>query len=285
MRLALSGTELDADEGVVPLADACGELDIGWVELWYPRNTELLGVERSLAVLEERGISVGCVATATELGGDGDVSAAQKTVTKAVELAARIGAGMVNTYFGWPAELDDERAIARYHENLLPCLRAAERAGVTITLENEFDAFGADPLGTDLTRRPAALRRLMDTVGSARFKIAFDPCNAYFAGVDPLAMLPVIADHVAYVHLKDGLPLAADEPAAADWRRFVDHDRHYATCAMGEGNVDWPALLGALTALGYDGLLALEPHSRRAALGAAWRQSAAFALGLLDGRA
>lgn len=277
MRLALSGTELGPGDGVGPLLQACRELAVEVVELWYPQNTAPSGVEATVAALAAAGVRVGCIGTATELGGDGDVSAAQRTVSEAVVLAARHGAELVNTYFGWPEERDDEQAIRRYVRNVAPCLELATRHGVTITLENEFDAFTRDPLGTDLTRRPAALAQLLATVDSDRFRIAFDPCNALFAGLDPLAMFSVIERWVVYVHLKDGVAVDADEDALPGWRRFTDHGRHWSTTAMGIGQVGWERLFTALKQRGFDGLLALEPHGQRAELRTAWRQAAGYA--------
>jgi sugar phosphate isomerase/epimerase len=272
MRLVLSGTEIPPGDGAAPLAAAAADLGVGWVEFWYPRNSSRLGLAASLACLAEAGIRVACVGTATELGTQRDAPAAQETLIDAVRIAADIGAGLVNTYFGWPPVLDDARSAQTYLRNLRPCLRAAEQAGVVLVLENEFDGFGRDQLGADLTRRPDSLAALMAAVDSPHFRLTFDPCNAYFAGLDPAAMYDVVAPYVGYVHLKDG----DDRPPAPGWRRFTDHGRSYATCPLGQGQVGWPGLLARLRRDGYQGFLSSEPHCEQANLGPAWRQAASY---------
>jgi sugar phosphate isomerase/epimerase len=274
LQLVLSGTEIAVGQGVDPLVTAAQRLGIGWVELWYPRNSEKLGLIPTLARLARAGIRVACVGTATELGGDGDTSAAQHTIIEAIRIAADLGCGMVNTYFGWPGFLDDRRSTEIYRRNLEPCLRAAEQAGIILTLENEFDGFGCDPLGTDLTRRPESLAALMDAVGSEHFRVTFDPCNAYFAGLDPGDAYDQLAPYITYVHLKDGMAAGGALRTSAGWRQFTDHGRHYVTCPLGVGGVGWPSLFSRLRRDGYAGFLSLEPHCEPERLPAAWEQAA-----------
>jgi hypothetical protein len=83
MKIGLSGGELAVTEGVRPLAEACGRLGVRWVELWYPLNTAAIGLEATLTLLAGAGISAGSVGTATELGSDGNVSAARRTIEEA----------------------------------------------------------------------------------------------------------------------------------------------------------------------------------------------------------
>jgi sugar phosphate isomerase/epimerase len=277
MKIGLSGGELAVTEGVRPLIEACGRLGVRWVELWYPLNTEAMGLEGTLALLAGAGIAVDSIGTATELGGDGSVSDAQRTVEEAVEVADHVGCGLVNTYFGWPSIRDDTRSIRTFCANLEPCLAAARRSGVVITLENEFDSFGRDPIGADVTRRTDALERLVDAVGSAApFGITFDPCNAYFAGVDPAQMYERLAAHIVHVHVKDGFAAGPERTATPAWRRFLDHGCEYSTCALGEGEIGWGGLLGAMAERGYRGLLTLEPHVQRAKLADAWEQALGY---------
>lgn len=275
MDIALSGTDVASDDGVLMLVDACRELDLHAVDLWYPKNTDPVGVERTLKDLDANGIRVTSIGTATEVGGDRDCTRDQAVITEAVDLAARIGCPTVNTYFGYLAERDDERAIARYARNVAECVAHAAARGVTITIENEFDGFGIDAVGSDVTRRPASVRALLDAVGSPAFRATFDACNAYFAGVDPLTELfPVVRGDVASVHVKDGRGIADDAPAAPGWKRFSDEGRAYTTCDLGDGDVDWPSIVREVVASGYTGTWVLEPHCEPAALPEAWRTAA-----------
>ena len=158
----------------------------------------------------------------------------------------------------------------------------AEALGVTLTLENEFDCFGHDPAGSDPTRRPEATARLFERVGSSRFRLTFDPCNAYFAGIEAFpSFYEAVRPFIGYVHVKDGGRLTgAADPA---WTEFSDHGRRYATCPLGEGALNWPGLLRALARDGYSGFLTLEPHGRIESRDAAWDQAASTLKGWLNG--
>lgn len=279
VQLALSGTEVPSSDGVETLVAAARALGVNYVEFWHPQNSEKLGLRSSMDRLSQAGIGVACVATATELGTDGDVSTSQQTIIEAVHIASDIGCRQVNTYFGWPSVLDDGRSIEIYRRNLQPCLRAAEASEIVLVLENEFDGFGCDPLGTDLTRRPDSMAELMAAVDSPFFRLTFDPCNAYFAGLDPHEAYELLAPYIAYVHLKDGKAVSKDTPTPVGWRRFADHGRCYVTCPLGDGDVGWPQLFKNLNRDGYDGYLATEPHCEAGYLMAGWEQAVAFLSG------
>jgi inosose dehydratase len=152
---------------------------------------------------------------------------------------------------------------------------------VTVTLENEFDCFGADAVHSDLTRRPAALRKLVSVIGSDRFALTFDACNAWFTGLDPAVFLAEVGEHVAQVHVKDGREV--DGPIGP-WRRFADRGVAYATCPLGVGGLDWPRLLDLVWDTGYRGWLTIEPHSAPEHRAQAWTQAAGHLRALLGAR-
>jgi sugar phosphate isomerase/epimerase len=271
LKLVLSGTELDADETVEPLVAAAHENGVEWVELWYPKNVAREGRERTIERLDEAGLKVACISSGTELGTDGDVRKDQDELLAAIELAHELNAPFANTYFGYLAQQDDARGIEQYRANLTPCLTRAEELGVTIVLENEFDAFGLDGGGTDVTRRPTSARRLVESVGSPHFRLTFDPCNAYFADVEPFPFAyRLLLPHIALVHFKDGCRVEDKESALPGWRGFVDSARHYSTCPASEGALNWPGLISQLLADGYDGFVSVEPHAEASNRAAAW---------------
>ena len=273
MDIVFSGTELKDGEPVAPLVEVARRHGVGWLELWYPKNFAPEGVDATLERLAAAGMRVAAVATGTELGNTGDPAPHQKLLGEALELAHRIGCGLVGTYFGSRPEQDDDDAIEAYVKNLAPCVEQAEALGVILSLENEFDCFGHDPVGSDPTRRPEATVRLLERVGSSRFRLTFDPCNAYFAGLEAFPWFyEAVRPHVGYVHVKDGGRLdGAADPA---WIEFTDHGRRYVTYPLGEGALNWPGLLRALARDGYTGFLTLEPHGRTERRDAAWDQAA-----------
>ncbi|MER7755158.1 sugar phosphate isomerase/epimerase family protein [Kitasatospora sp. NPDC097643] len=279
--VALSGTELTHGEPLDLLLDTALVLGADAVELWYPVN--LARGDRAAADSPSaRGLPVVGIGSPTELGTPELADRDRRTLTEAVRLAAECGIPWVNTYFGYPAGTDDRQNADDYARALEPVLALAEERGVGITLENEFDCFGTDHRGVDLTRRPAAVARLVEVIGSPRFKLTFDACNALFAGLDPLAYLDQLGEHIVHVHVKDGRrgPRASDAPDG--WRTFHDRGVPCHTAPLGQGDVPWPAIVEALSAGGYTGAYSLEPHGDPQTRTEAWRQGLSTLRALLD---
>lgn len=280
MKIAISGTELQETERISELIESAAELGISFIELWYPRNTAGAGLEQALSQIQEAGLRVACVATGSELFRKGGSLKDQALLMEAIELAHRVGAPYANTYFGYHSVQDDAAAIATYRSYLEPCLKLAVDRGVTIVLENEFNAFGVDSAASDVTRRPASLVRLFEAVDSPAFRLNFDACNFYCAGVDPFPdAYEMVRPFIAYCHVKDGRLCPAPAHDAApdpDWRIYTDFDNNYLMRPMGEGVIPWTSIMRRLQGDGYDGFLTLEPHSELHLRRDAWRQSAAF---------
>ena len=223
------------------------------------------------------GLSVACISTPTALYG-ADRENSLTLLGTAVGLAVASGATMVNTYFGHTDELDDARAIGMYSQAIVPVLDRAVEVGATVVLENEFDAFGWDPAGSDITRRPAALAALCARIDSPAFGLTFDPANFCCAGVDPRGeALPRLASHIRYVHVKDVISVPdTAKPTTPGWVRYRDHDLAFETTRLGTGDVPWPGLLAELARNAYSGYLTLEPHCEPQRLLAEVRQSAGY---------
>lgn len=277
MRLAVSGVELDEGEEPRELAAAARAAGATGVELWHDRNTSALGVDRTIAVLAEAGLAFSCVTSQIELYVPAGVEEAQRALCETIELAARVGAPFANSYFGFAAVRDDAAAVAAYAAAVRPCVERAEALGVTLLLENEFNAFGLDPSRSDLTREPERVLALFEAVDSPAFGMTFDPTNFTFAGVeDHQRAYEVLADVIRYVHVKNGHQIAPGAAPRPGWSRYTDYDDEYTTAPLDEGAVDWPALLARLRADGYDGWLCVEPHGARDELLPHCEEAAAF---------
>ncbi|HZT79285.1 MAG TPA: sugar phosphate isomerase/epimerase family protein [Gemmataceae bacterium] len=96
-------------------------------------------------------------------------------------------------------------------------------------------------------QEPAAvLRQFLEDVGRQNVGVNFDPANFLLYGTDrPLSALAELAPFVQGVHCKDGRwPMAADALGVE--------------VPIGQGEVDFPALLAKLRAIGYRGPLVIE---------------------------
>lgn len=120
----------------------------------------------------------------------------------------------------------------------------AERRGVIIALENVWNGF---------LMSPVEMREFLDRVNSCWVGAYLDPGNVLRYGV-PEDWVRTLGRRIARVHAKD-------YDTARDGREGF--------CPLGEGSVNWRAVLLALRETGYDGPLtfegaaALEDASRR----------------------
>jgi L-ribulose-5-phosphate 3-epimerase len=85
-------------------------------------------------------------------------------------------------------------------------------------------------------------------VDRQNLKVNFDPANMIiYASGDPLAALDLLSPHVLSVHCKDAhFPLAGDNALLGE------------ECALGDGEVNFPAFLQQLKKMNYQGVLSIE---------------------------
>lgn len=275
MKIGISGTEYVREpDSLTELLRQAHLVGARYVEIWYPENfggqskpddgrevgsdidTRL---DAALDLIDDVGVPIGCVSSGSELGVE-DAEGWMVLLNKAIRLAARIGAPVVNSYFGGPGVRDDRRTIDRYARNISDSLDLAHSLGVTVVLENEFDAFGHDPEHGDPSRRPESLRMLVDTIDHDAFGLNFDAANMVCAGVgDVLGAFDLLHDAVRYAHIKDVRPIRDQWSVPEGWTAYRDGDRWYSTCTVGSGTVPWNHLLPRL--LATVSAVTVEPHA------------------------
>jgi len=274
MSLAITGIELAEGEGIAPLISMAGETGASVLELWFPNNVTPGTAAEIAAAVQGAGLTIGCLSVGVVLYRDEGAELQQARLFDTIDLAHTTGAGRVSSFFGFSKKKEDERTIAGYLSLIAPCLEKSASLGITLSLENEFDAFNWDPAGSDVTRRPEVLLRLFGQAGNDRLGMTFDAANFVCAGIDPLRAWHTLHDHVGYIHVKDVVPLDTETPLPG-YRLFQDHGRFFSTCPLGQGVVPWPELLAALRSGGYVGDFCLEPHATQENRNAAWLAAAA----------
>jgi sugar phosphate isomerase/epimerase len=256
----LFGTGPVSDD--LSVLDSVVELGIEAIELWTPWQIGLGDAESVARRLSDGGLGIACISSPSYLHGDptGD---GRRLIALAIEVAGRLGVPRINTYFGHGGDGVDAHAIAAYLDLVAELVGQASAAGVTIVVENEFDAFGHDPEHWDVSRRPASLRDLVDRIDDPALRLNLDAANFLCAGADVEAAADLLADAVGYVHVKDVVPAGTSANAPPGWNDFTDGDEHFHTIGLGDGAVPWPHVLASLTAAGYGGPYTLEPHCVR----------------------
>jgi len=220
------------------------DLSVRRVELWYRDDLKpLRGELKSLA--NELGLEL--VSLHAPFGSELDISHPDESVrargvrrvTDSMELAADYGCEYVVVHPS--ANYYEDRAhMERAREALLRSMGelegAAARLGLTLLLENMLAKPGLHRVGVSA----AEIVALIEEGGFERFAVCLDVGHSNYNGLDPAEEARAAGRHLASLHVDDNDGTA---------------DSHKPP---GEGAVDWGRLLGALTGMGFSGLLVLE---------------------------
>lgn len=149
---------------------------------------------------------------------------------KRLDLAAAIGARIVNTGCGHTQTAEDEE---RFFQVMPQLIKHAERNGIMIA----FETHGG------LTGSGAVARRTVERLGSPLVKINYDTANViFYQNVRPEEDVEVAAPYVGHVHLKDKLGGQGD----------------HTFPPLGDGDIDFPRVVKTLAASGYLGPYSVE---------------------------
>lgn len=124
-------------------------------------------------------------------------------------------------------------ALSRTVDALCELRAEAEARAVTLAIENVWNRFLLSPLEA---------ADLIDRVNSPYVGFYLDTGNVLACGY-PEDWITTLGGRIARVHAKD---YDLNKPGAAGF------------CSLGEGSVNWPAVIRALAATGYDGPLTYE---------------------------
>lgn len=160
---------------------------------------------------------------------------------KALQVTAWLGLdcylyvpGAVDVFFLPEAEVVPyDVCMGRAKDTMKQLISTAEKVGVTIGVENVWNKFLLSPL---------EMRDFIDSFGSKRVGAYFDVGNVLLTGY-PDHWIRILGKRIARVHIKDFAM------AKGTVEGFVD---------LGEGDVDFPAVLAALKDVGYDGYCTSE---------------------------
>lgn len=160
---------------------------------------------------------------------------------KQLELAAMLGVdailvipGAVGVDFIPGAEVTDyERAYERAQESIAGLVPYAQQAGVSIAIENVWNKFLLSPL---------EMRLFIDEIGSDYVGSYFDVGNVVHSGY-PEQWIRILGHRIKKVHFKDY------RREAGGLHGFVD---------LLAGDVNYPAVVEALKAIGYDNYVTAE---------------------------
>ena len=222
--------------------------------LWEKQVGDLTDadIERVKGLIEARNLKVSCIShhNLSALPVDTDVDAPAyrahiATLQRCIDVAQALGTNLVRIFsfrkemvlFG-AEPIISEGAWTTLLNRLEEPLRIADAAGITLVIETAISG--------NVTSAHLA-RKLIDELGVSHLKVLWDPCSSLYCTEIPYPNgYEVIRDHIAHVHLKDGV---VNLPAAT-----------FDFCAMRQGQMDpyYNDIVDALKRDGYDGAISLE---------------------------
>ncbi|MEM7112506.1 MAG: sugar phosphate isomerase/epimerase family protein [Chloroflexota bacterium] len=187
-----------------------------------------------------------------------DIPELQHHFIEAIEMTAALGAPYLVSYYGGNLAYDAKASMQRYKRNMRPVMEAAEKNGVTILIETEYNQVAAD-----VTRTADGTLDLVEFMGSDYFQVNFDPCNLYIAGEEgyPYAY-EVLQPYTRHIHLKDAMKYDAARHGRK-YRKVLQTDARgsWICVALGQGGMNTSGLVRRLQADKFDGVAAIELHT------------------------
>lgn len=192
--------------------------------------------------LELSGLATGLYWGANAASADADTRArAAAILAKQIEVAAGLGLdailvvpAAVGVDFIPGAEIVPyDLALERAEAFIRAALPQAEKAGVTICIENVWNKFLLSPV---------EFRDFIDRIGHERVAAYFDVGNTLANGY-PEHWIPILGKRIHRVHFKD-------------YRRAVGSVDGF--CDLLSGDVNWPGVVAALKSIDYQGWVAAE---------------------------
>lgn len=104
---------------------------------------------------------------------------------------------------------------------------------------------------------PHEVARLLEMTDPDLIGLCLDTGHYRFGGGDPVAAVRAHADRIRHVHFKDCHPDVARQARAEGWEYNFAVGKGLF-CELGQGEVDFPAVLAALKEINYDGWIVIE---------------------------
>jgi len=104
---------------------------------------------------------------------------------------------------------------------------------------------------------PDEIAALMRITSPELLGLCVDTGHATYGGVDPLALLRDYSSRIWHVHFKDCSTTVAADARRGEWDYFAAV-RNGLFCELGQGAVDFDALIRELRTMAYDGWIVVE---------------------------
>jgi L-ribulose-5-phosphate 3-epimerase len=194
---------------------------------------------------EEAGVQLTSICGTGSLTDDDPalVSRSKAEIRKMLEAAGALG---IDTVLVTGGRVNEKVAYDVAYDRLLRALQElrpdAERHGVHIALENIWNRLLLSPL---------EFRQFLDTIGSPYVGCYFDTGNILLYGY-PEQWIRILGTRIKKIHFKDFSFRSAGLTGTYEWTQLM------------QGQVNWPAVMREIRAIGYDDYVITEVCGDRA---------------------
>lgn len=203
--------------------------------------------QRCRTLVAEYGLRISGLTTFHRLGhADAAVRDVQMAgIASSMELAAAMGA----EYFlisgpAWDPQAGYERQRQITREQAGQIAQMAADHDLIVTVEQH---------GAGLTASAGQILDLFRGIPTDNFGVVFDPGNCLREGYErPLVQVDMLGDMIKAVHVKNMMTRSAEPP-----QEYIP----YEPIRLDRGILDWPQIVKAIIATGYDGYFTIEDFS------------------------
>ncbi len=133
--------------------------------------------------------------------------------------------------------------------------------GVDLIAQAVFDGTGLRTTfhhhGGGYVETPAEVEELLGRTKPDMLGLCLDTGHFALGGGDPAEAIRSFGDRIWHIHIKDFDPAVAARSKQEDWD-YLDLVREGVFSELGKGKVDFPAVLNAMRAMGYDRWIVVE---------------------------
>ena len=252
------------------------EFDCNPVSFFGKPTAELLAKKEEIKEASQRtGVEVGAVGrwASPILDENGEIVPAEwDEVLNVMDFGHFLGAKHYLCSVNYVKELSYYKNITAAIKVLNKIVAAAKERGMECAIVNCM-------MGGNYIRTPEQWKLVLDEVPGLTIK--YDPSHSFVHGGDQGVYLKEAfewGDRFGYVHIKGVVQmgesnepnswkimgLVKEHPELKDllFKEFMPAVNHYDNPPAGLDSINWPAFFAILYKQGYDGCLAIEPHSR-----------------------
>jgi len=207
--------------------------------------------EQIAADVRDQGVEISAIQCHTSFL-DEDAADVRRNIDhtkKVLSMARRMNVGLVHTVSG-PAPPDEEadvvfKRLAAVYDELLDA-----------AADNEV-ALGIEPVFIYAVSNLETMQALDAALERDELTINFDPSHFPYHEEDPVPFIKEYGPRIIHAHVKDAV-VEPFEGALDEYGFETPTGKQFKFAAPGTGVLDWPAIIRALRAVGFDGVLSLE---------------------------